>query len=172
MNNDNFEIERKFLIALPIDFAKADIASKSKIEQIYLKDTAERKNTRIRKRVFKDVTEYTTTSKIRISNMKRIENEKDISQIEYELLKQQADKDLLPIQKIRYVINYKNQFFEIDVYDFWKNAAVMEIEMENENTKITFPPFIKIIAELTDDKSFTNHSMAKQVPDITKYLKK
>ena len=65
-----------------------------------------------------------------------------------------------------------NSFFEIDVYDFWKNAAVMEIEMENENTKITFPPFIKIIAELTDDKSFTNHSMAKQVPDITKYFTK
>lgn len=169
MNNTNFETERKFLTEFPIDFSLANIVSKSEIEQIYLKDSETRKNTRIRKRVYESKEEYTLTSKIHITNMTRLENEKNISKSEYENLKKEADLNLHTIYKIRYVIEYKEQLFELDVYDFWENYAVLEIEMQNEHTKIEFPEYIKIICELTDDKSFTNHSIALKIPDIDKY---
>lgn len=168
MSNDNFEIERKFLIKYPIDFNKANIVSKSAIEQIYLKDTQTRKNTRIRKRDFFDKKEYTITSKIRINDMKRIENEKCITEEEYDKLKQEADTRLNIINKIRYVIEYNGAFFEMDVFDFWENAAVLEIELEDEKSIVDFPPYIDIISELTNNRAFTNHAMAYKVPDITK----
>ena len=54
--------------------------------------------------------------------------------------------------------------FEIDVYPFWNDRAIMEIELDYEGQEIVFPPEIQIIAEVTADKRYTNSSLAKQVP--------
>ena len=54
--------------------------------------------------------------------------------------------------------------FEIDVYPFWKDRAIMEIELDDEGQEIVFPPEIQIIAEVTTDRRYTNSSLAKQVP--------
>ncbi len=172
LNTDKFEIERKYLIKMPCESAleSMNIISKSKIEQIYLTPTPTRPNARIRKRVFKEATEYTTTQKIRINDVKRIEDERVISFEEYENLKKEADISVNTINKIRIVAEYNNQYFEIDIYDFWNDVAVMEIELESENQKIEFPPIIKILTELTSDKRFSNHSMAKKIPDISEYI--
>lgn len=171
MNANIFEIERKFLIEFP-SFEEAEIVSKSEIEQIYLRKTESRINARIRKRIFEDYIEYTTTQKIRISDIKRIEDERVITKEEYEILKSEADEALNPIIKKRIVVDYNNHLFEIDIYDFWESAAVLEIELKSENEEFEFPPFIKIISELTHDRRFSNHSMAKKIPDIQEYLKK
>ena len=59
---------------------------------------------------------------------------------------------------------YKGQCFEIDIYPFWKDRAVMEIELENENQAADFPPEIEIIKEVTEDRRYTNSSMALSIP--------
>ena len=167
-----FEIERKFLIKYPSEEAlkSANIISVSHIEQIYLTRTPVRPNARIRKRDYENQTEYTTTQKIRISDIKRVENERIISKEEYEDLKHEADKTLSTILKKRIVIEFRDNLFEIDIYDFWRDVAIAEIELKNENQQFEFPPFIDVITELTSDKRFTNHSMAKKIPDIKEYL--
>ena len=40
----------------------------------------------------------------------------------------------------------------------------MEIELENEEQKILFPPEIKIIREVTEDGRYTNKALAKTIP--------
>ena len=174
MNNDKFEIERKYLIKMPdkSEIETLNIVSESEIEQIYLTPTAIRPNARIRKRVYRDNTEYTTTQKMRINDVKRIEDERVISREEYEELKKEADQTLNVINKKRIVAEYKNQYFEIDIFGFWDDVAFMEIELKNENQSIDFPTEIKILAELTSDKRFSNHSMAKKIPDIKEYIEK
>lgn len=172
MQKNIYEIERKFLIKYPSaeTLKLANIVSTSDIEQIYLERTEERPNARIRKRVFENKEEYTLTQKIRINDMKRIEDERIISRDDYEKLKLDADKSLKPIIKKRIVIEYKNNLFEIDIYGFWSDAAIAEIELEDEKEKFEFPPFIEIVKELTSDRRFTNHSMAKKIPDIKEYF--
>ena len=172
MNTDKFEIERKYLIKMPTDevLKSLNIISESVIEQIYLVPTLKRPNARIRKRIFRENTEYTTTQKIRINDVKRIEDEKVISYEEYEELKREADTRLNTINKKRIVAEYKNQYFEIDIYGFWDMVAVMEIELESEKQGIDFLPDIEVLAELTSDRRFTNHSMAKKIPDISEYI--
>ena len=64
------------------------------------------------------------------------------------------------IRKTRYCLTYESQYFEIDVYPFWKDKAIVEIELNDENTDIIFPEFIKVIKEVTDDDSFKNASLA------------
>ena len=62
----------------------------------------------------------------------------------------------------QYVVPYKNQYFEIDVYPFWKDRAILEIELREEDEAIDFPEEIRIIREVTDDPSFKNAALARR----------
>ena len=91
---------------------------------------------------------YAKTIKQRVSKTKRLETEMRISEDEYLRLLLEADQSKKQIIKTRYCLVYENQYFEIDVYPFWKDKAIMEIELRDENQKIKFPKQIKIIKEV------------------------
>jgi CYTH domain-containing protein len=38
--------------------------------------------------------------------------------------------------------------------------AILELELKDKNQKIELPPFLDIIKEVTEDKSFNNFSLA------------
>ena len=48
-----------------------------------------------------------------------------------------------------------------DVFPFWKDKAIAEIELREENAEIRFPDEIKVIREVTYDESYKNASLAK-----------
>jgi len=73
----------------------------------------------------------------------------------------EADTSKKQIRKTRYCLTYESQYFEIDVYPFWDDKAIIEIELSNENAEITFPDYIKVIKEVTDDDRYKNASLAK-----------
>ena len=73
----------------------------------------------------------------------------------------EADTTKRQIRKTRYCLTYENQYFEIDVYPFWNDKAIAEIELSDESTKIIFPEQIKVIKEVTDDEEYKNASLAK-----------
>ena len=56
---------------------------------------------------------------------------------------------------------FESQYLEIDVYPFWNDKAILEIELSDENAVIVFPKQIKVIKEVTDDDSYKNSSLAK-----------
>lgn len=66
------------------------------------------------------------------------------------------------IQKTRYIYNYQNQKFEIDVFKDL-NLCLCEIELSDENQNIVFPHEIKelIVSEVTHDKNYKNFNLAK-----------
>ena len=107
---------------------------------------------------------YTHTEKTRLSDLKRIENEREISQEEYERLLQNADPDRNVIHKTRWVLPWQGQHFEIDIYPFWKNQAVMEIELKNEAQAVELPPQIQILREVTEDARYLNSSLSVTIP--------
>lgn len=163
MNNNNMEIERKFLIRYPNLKHLEELGNKSDITQIYLSNTG-LGSERVRCRITDGEAVYTHTVKKHITNISREEIEREISKNEFDNLLLRADKSRNAIIKTRYCVDYNNQCFEIDVYPFWCDRAVMEIELESETQKIVFPPFIELIKELTDDKRYTNASLAKCIP--------
>ena len=73
-----------------------------------------------------------------------------------------ADPTKKQIIKTRYCLVYENQYFEIDVYPFWNDKAIMEIELRDENQEITMPNSIRVIKEVTDDDEYKNSSLAKK----------
>ncbi len=157
-----YEIERKYLIEYPDIKWLENNPSCRRIEiiQTYL-NSAAGEEVRVRQRGIDGNYIYFQTIKRKVSDVKRVELERRLSQSEYLKLLMEADTTKRQIRKTRYCLTYKNQYFEIDIYPFWTDKAIVEIELSDENTEIVFPKQIKVIKEVTDDDSFKNISLAK-----------
>ena len=159
------EIERKYLIEYPdLEMLESmDSCEKVEIIQTYLHSPDEGEEIRLRQRGNDGHYVYFKTIKRELSDTKRIEIEKRLNKDEYLRLLMTADTSKRQIRKNRYCLTYKNQYFEIDVYPFWKDKAIMEIELSDEDSPIIFPDFIKIIREVTSEKEYKNSSLAENI---------
>ena len=155
------EIERKFLIKYPNIRWLETQASCRKVDiiQTYLTANGD-DELRIRQRGENGSYIYYKTLKRRISDTTRTEIEQRLSQEDYLRLLMEADPTKRPIRKTRYCLTYDNQYFEIDVYPFWSDKAIVEIELSDENAEIHLPKELKIIKEVTDDPSYQNAALA------------
>ena len=154
-----YEIERKFLIEYPDISWLNKKCKKSEIIQTYL-NSNKGEEIRVRQRGYNGNYIYTKTIKKNINNLKRIEIEKRLSKDQYLNLLMEADTSKHPIRKTRYCLVYKNQYIEIDIFPFWNDKAIVEIELNDENQKIDIPKNLKIIKEVTNDKSYKNNELA------------
>lgn len=159
-----FEIERKYLIEYPdINLLEKYADSKSEIAQTYLK-TDNGLTSRVRKRTTDGVTKYIFTEKKRITDVKCIENEREIGSEEYEKLLKLSDPERRTVEKMRYCIPFNGRVVEVDVYPFWNDRAIAEVEMEDENEEVVLPDFIKVIRDVTAEKAYKNYAIAKEIP--------
>ncbi|MBP3442400.1 MAG: AAA family ATPase [Clostridia bacterium] len=157
-----YEIERKYLIEYPdINWLESNPTCKRiEIIQTYL-NSSDAEEIRVRQRGADGNYIYFQTVKRKISDLKRVEIEKRLSQAEYLKLMMDADTTRRQIRKTRYCLTYENQYFEIDVYPFWTDKAIAEIELSDENSAVVFPKQIRVIKEVTDDDSYKNAALAK-----------
>ena len=165
-NQNGYEIEYKYLISYPdISILTAqDSCRVAEVEQIYLNlDTS--MNSRVRRWEEQDTVHYYLTKKKRVSAQTAEEHETEISKEEFDQLLIYTDPARSPIIKTRYIIPYKDHILEIDIYPFWKKQAVLEIEVSEENEAVDIPPYLNVLKDVTADKKYKNHSLAKQVPD-------
>lgn len=153
------EIERKFLVEVPtIEVLKHFNAVESKIVQTYLSSINPNIERRVRQRGNGENFSYYYTEKETISEMKRFETERKISEREYLKYLLEANKML---RKNRFCFIFKSQYLELDIYPQKNGLAVLEIELTKENQEIIIPDFIKIIKEVTNDPSFKNYNLAQ-----------
>jgi CYTH domain-containing protein len=103
---------------------------------------------------------YFMTAKRKVNDLKRVEVEERLTESQYLDLLKEADPEKNPIQKTRYYMTYDNQYFEIDLYPFWDDVAIMEIELDDENDEVRFPKEVEVIREVTGDPSYKNAALA------------
>lgn len=153
------ETEIKYLIEYP-DVAKAMTlpCKKTEIAQTYLLSTIG--THRIRERKVDGIATYFETLKIRISGISAHENEGIISKEVYDELMLNADPNKNTIFKDRYCFLYDGQYFEMDVYPFWDDKAVIELELTDQNQKVNLPDFIKVIKDVSNNKKYKNNYLA------------
>jgi len=159
------EIERKFLIKKPTieEIEKLGYISKTNIIQTYLYCEGNDIERRIRQRGTKeDGFSFYYTEKSDIGYGIRIENENKISPEEYISYLAEADTTLHQISKVRYCFIYDNKYFEMDLYPFSSEYAIVEIELNDINEEFEFPP-LRLIKEVTDDKRYKNNYLAKSL---------
>lgn len=159
------EIERKYVIAMP-DIAALHLMdgyTVSDIEQTYLESEPSVTH-RVRKRVYEDRAVYTETKKVRIDKISSYEDEREISEGEYRELMVKRKDGTVTLKKTRHTFLYLGRTFEIDVYPEWRNTAILETELSSRDTVVDFPRVIRIVAEVTGDKKYTNAAMSHDFP--------
>ena len=160
---DSFEIERKFLIKRPStgEINSLAFVSKADIVQTYLVREDPNVERRVRQRgTIEDGYTFFYTEKEKKGHAMRVERERKINREEYITLLSQADTNLHQIRKTRYCFVHNNQYFEMDIYPFSEEYAILEIELNSVDSKVDLPD-VEIIKEVTDDDNFSNASLAK-----------
>ncbi len=158
-----YEIERKYLIAYP-DIAWLESqpnCRRVEIIQTYL-NSADGEEVRIRQRGMDGHYMYYQTVKRRVDAVKRVEVERRLTQEEYLRLLMEADSTRRQIRKTRYCLTYDGQYFELDLYPFWQDRAILEIELRREDEEIRFPPELRILREVTGEEDYQNAALARR----------
>lgn len=157
------EIERKFLIEKPdLEWIKNNTDCEVlEIVQTYLGRNQEGFGNRVREIKINGVKKYFHTAKKSLSGITRIELEKEITKLEYEKHLENK-KDRISLEKTRYIVKLNNLKYEIDIYPFWNETAILEVELKNEKQRFEIPDFIKVIGEVTNNLDYSNQSLAKK----------
>lgn len=156
---NGLEIERKFLVQLPVCELK-EVRSDISILQTYLIDGHNGSQRRVRRITDNGNTVYVYTEKIFYTPMTRKETEYEISESDYARLIKEAKTEIAPVNKRRISFNYRDQLFELDIYPFSDSFAIMELELSRPDQEIFFPEFINIIKEVTGVDSYSNSALA------------
>ena len=69
------------------------------------------------------------------------------------------------MEKTRVCVPHGDHLLEIDIYPFWKKQAVLEVELESEDTPLTLPPYITVLREVTGEKAYKNRALAAHIPE-------
>ena len=73
-----------------------------------------------------------------------------------------ADPTRHTIEKHRQSFIWQGQYFEIDTYRHQlEGLVILETKGITENEPVNFPPFVKVIKDITGDKEFYNYNLAK-----------
>lgn len=160
------EIERKYLIRMPNRDALAAMpgARVFAITQTYL-SAPKGISRRVRRRTEGGETVYILTEKQRVNSLTAVEQERRIGADEYASALTDEDPAATPIEKIRYAIPYGNHTLEIDIYPFWEEAAILEIELSREDEEPPLPPFLSVVCEVSCDGRFKNAALARNTAE-------
>jgi CYTH domain-containing protein len=159
------EIERKYLIRYPdVKTLKAQKGVQQwEIVQIYLTVSGPGETRRIRQVVSGGEIKYYKTFKKRLTDLSNEEHESEIDQLEYIHLCQEQQPDCKPVGKTRYRIPYEGHILEFDIYPFWNDRAILEIELEREDEGAAIPDYVRIIRDVSADPAYKNRNLAENV---------
>lgn len=164
------EKERKFLIKFPSSWSSLAelfeyLVEVRRITQTYLKAEKGEQSARVRKTIEGPAddtkTVYHYNQKKPVETGVHEETEREISDKEYEKYLKKSNPEKCAVEKTRFVFEYHDQVFELDLFKgHLKGLAIMEIELDDMEDTVELPPFLKVIKEVTEDKKFTNFSLA------------
>ncbi len=166
MNQIPLEIERKFLIRMP------NLAQLSYMEGVRIKEitqtyllSIDKRNSRVRKSIEQSKVSYTKTSKKKLSALSHFEEEYEITEDDYNEELKRKDPSKNTVFKVRYCIPLSDgHIAEIDIYPFWNDRAVLEIELASEEESFIIPEFVSVIKEISLDGRYKNTNLAKEIP--------
>lgn len=124
------------------------------ILQTYL-TTTDGSEERVRRRTLDGGSTYYFTRKTSIpGSSDRFEIQHRIPERDYyTYIEERADHNYRPIRKNRYCFLWNNQYFEVDRFLDETDEYQLEWEGTDRNHILQFPPFIKVIKEVTEEKN-------------------
>ena len=100
-------------------------------------------------------------TKKRTAPGEQIETERQVENALYESLLQQADPYRQSVSKLRQSFIWKGQYFELDTYRGpLDGLVILETKGIADAEDVNFPPFIRVIKEITGNKEYYNYNLA------------
>lgn len=152
--------KRKYLISMPDmeNLAERYAAVPIDMVQTYLCMTNPCIERRVRRQNHGGEYMYFYTEKHIRPDGTKWDTEKPITEKDYNRYLLEADPELQSVDKTKYRFVYDSCRFEIDVYPFSADKAVMFRYSENDEAAI--PPEIRVIREVTGDPDYKNKQLA------------
>ena len=152
--------KRKYLVAMPDmeTLAEKYAAVPVDMVQTYLCMTNPCIERRVRRQKYGGEYLYFYTEKHIRPDGTKWDTEKPITEKEYNRYLLEADPELQSVDKTKYRFVYDSCRFEIDVYPFSADKAIMF--RYSENDEATIPPEISVIREVTRDPDYKNKQLA------------
>jgi len=151
------ENERKFKVELVGEIPNA---IESDIVQTYLLSEPGTV-VRLRKRMMNGSYVYLQTTTKVISDTERLETERNISYNQYVSMLAMADPSRKSIHKIRKSFIWEGQYYELDQFiDPDPGFSVLEMDSKAQGEETKFPPFIKVLEDVTGNQDYYNINLA------------
>ena len=156
------EVWHKYLIALPTlqTLEQTYHAASIDMMQTYLTRANPNIVRRVRQQKNGGDYLYFYTEK-RTTGSGQWETEKPISEKEYIRYLMEGDTSLHTVHKTKYRFGYHGCRFEIDVYPFSQDRAIMRAALPEDAPALAAPPEITILREVTGDPAYKNRQLAK-----------
>lgn len=117
-----------------------------------------------RRKLYGQTTNIHTTTKV-LSPTEKLITERTVSNSLYESLLQQADPYRMPIRKQRRSFIWQGQYFELDSYlEPVSNLMILETKGMECHEDVKFPPFLRVIEDITGNTAYYNHNLALRRP--------
>lgn len=152
----------KYLIAMP-DLKALEQAYQIEgvdMMQTYLQQTNPQVTRRIRQQKNGEEYLYFYTEK-RATDSGQWETEKPIAEKQYIRYLMEGDTSLHAVHKTKYRFRFDGTAFEIDVYPFCAERAVMRAALP-DGQALRLPPQIELLREVTDDPAYKNSQLARR----------
>ena len=153
--------KRKFLVQMPdLDLLKNRYGALAlDMMQTYLRVTRPGVERRIRQQENGDNYLYFYTEKHIMDDGAKWDTEKPISEKAYIRYLMEGDNSLHSVRKTKYRFIYGSCRFELDVYPFSQDKAVLFMYSPGSDTPI--PPEIDVLREVTGDPAYKNRQLAQ-----------
>ena len=100
-------------------------------------------------------------TKKRTAPGEQIETERQVENALYESLLEQADPYRQTISKYRQSFIWKGQYFELDTYHGpLSGLVILETKGISDAENVKFPPFIRVVKDITGNKEYYNYNLA------------
>lgn len=160
------EIERKFLLLQAPDLTRPELADADRVDitQTYL--LAPHGEQRVRRRVLAGVATYTHTTKVETSTgtndvgAERLEIERSIDALTWELMCQLRSPGTVDITKTRWIFTHRDHRFELDQFHCPVTDWVLEVELGHPDEEVLLPEWLGPVCEVTTDPRWRNAALA------------
>lgn len=153
--------KHKYLIAMPDMEALVAHYNAATLDmmQTFLRETNPNVERRIRQQRNGEDYLYFYTEKHLMPDGTKWDTEKPISQKEYIQYLMEGEPGLHAVHKTKYRFTYAGQRFEIDVYPFSSDRAIMFRYAEGDDAQL--PPEVAVLQEVTGKPEYKNKQLAR-----------
>ena len=152
-------LEKKYLISKPNieQLLKNKHCRKVHIKQHYLIDDKKKEEEKIvlRRENNKNFY-YNVNKKTKGKYRKTISADEYINKLEDE------NNKFYHIYKDRYYYVYDSRCIKIDIFPFWSDKAILEVDLLNDRENVKLPKCIKVIEDVTENINYKNYYLAEK----------